>query len=143
MNPERPVHIERADGSLRAPVELSRPHAPISVVPRFENEPVRVERSECSERSRNTILLRLRACAWDERKFKHRHDATARMLNVTPVICPQRICRASLDGKIVFRDFQHLTASFAESLGPALAGKLGMAMPAADASGDSAKTVQP
>ncbi|MBS0430870.1 MAG: acyltransferase [Proteobacteria bacterium] len=66
-----------------------------------------------------------------------------RMVDMTPEICPQGICRASLDGKIVFRDFQHLTASFAESLGPALAGKLGMAMPAADASGDSAKTVQP
>jgi len=42
------------------------------------------------------------------------------LVDMTPNVCPQDICRAELDGKIVFRDTQHLTASFAKSLAPAL-----------------------
>jgi hypothetical protein len=58
------------------------------------------------------------------------------LVDMTPHVCPQDICRAELDGKIVFRDSQHLTASFAKSLAPALEQafqlkKASIAMPAA------------
>lgn len=35
-------------------------------------------------------------------------------------ICPDQRCRAELDGRIVYRDGQHLTASFIRTLAPAL-----------------------
>ncbi len=50
-----------------------------------------------------------------------------RMVDMTPVICPKGICRARLNGKIVFRDFQHLTASFAESTSAAMGARMGIA----------------
>lgn len=43
------------------------------------------------------------------------------LLDMTNDVCPDGKCHAELGGKIVFRDNQHLTASFARSLGPALA----------------------
>ena len=43
------------------------------------------------------------------------------LIDMTDSICPDDTCRAELDGKIVFRDNQHMTASFARSLAPALA----------------------
>lgn len=42
------------------------------------------------------------------------------LIDMTDSVCPDDICHAELDGKIVFRDNQHMTASFAESLAPAL-----------------------
>lgn len=39
-------------------------------------------------------------------------------------ICPGEVCRASEGNEIVFRDSQHLTATFAASLAEALSGKL-------------------
>ena len=41
-------------------------------------------------------------------------------VDMTSAICPANICHAEINGRIVFRDSQHLTASFANSLGPAL-----------------------
>ncbi len=38
-------------------------------------------------------------------------------LDMTPYVCPEQRCRAELNGHITYRDNQHLTASFAESLG--------------------------
>lgn len=49
-----------------------------------------------------------------------------RMLDLGPLVCPGRECRAEQQGLVVFRDAQHLTGSFAASLGPALAQKLGL-----------------
>lgn len=46
------------------------------------------------------------------------------MIDMNPLICPQGICAAERQGKIVFRDNQHLTASFARSLGEAMAKKM-------------------
>lgn len=43
------------------------------------------------------------------------------LVDMTLSVCPGGTCHAELDGKIVFRDNQHMTASFAESLAPALA----------------------
>lgn len=39
-------------------------------------------------------------------------------------ICPEHVCRAQRDGVVVFRDSQHMTASFAESLSQALSVRL-------------------
>jgi len=47
-----------------------------------------------------------------------------RVVDMTPEICPQGICHARLNGKIVFRDFQHLTASFTESLSVPMAARM-------------------
>lgn len=48
-------------------------------------------------------------------------SAAARFPNVEVMdlnarICPDGICRAELDGQVVFRDNQHLSGAFAESL---------------------------
>lgn len=46
------------------------------------------------------------------------------MLDMNNYVCPQSICSATQQGIIVFRDSQHLTASYAASLGHKLAEKL-------------------
>lgn len=48
------------------------------------------------------------------------------MLDMNAFVCPEGLCSAEQHGVVVFRDSQHLTGSFAASLGPALAEKLGM-----------------
>ncbi len=50
--------------------------------------------------------------------------ANASMLDLNAHVCPDGVCSAELNGLVVFRDNQHLTGSFAASLGSALAGKL-------------------
>lgn len=52
--------------------------------------------------------------------------ANVSMLDMNAQICPGDICMAERQGMVVFRDGQHLTGSFAASLGPVLAGKLGI-----------------
>lgn len=46
-------------------------------------------------------------------------------IDMTDTICPQGHCRALRDGIIVFRDSQHLSATFARSLGPELGLRFG------------------
>lgn len=48
------------------------------------------------------------------------------LVDMTNSICPDAVCHAELNGLIVFRDEQHMTASFAASLAPALAAALHM-----------------
>ncbi|WP_404548502.1 acyltransferase family protein [Dyella jejuensis] len=45
-------------------------------------------------------------------------------LDLDDRVCPNDKCHAELDGTIVFRDSQHMTATFAASLAPALAARL-------------------
>lgn len=52
--------------------------------------------------------------------------ANTSMLDMNAQICPADVCSAERNGLVVFRDSQHLTGSFAASLGPVLAGKLGV-----------------
>lgn len=47
--------------------------------------------------------------------------ANVRMLSMNDAVCPQGTCGAEYAGTVVFRDNQHLTASFAKSLAPQLA----------------------
>ena len=50
------------------------------------------------------------------------------MLDLDPLVCPHDICKAERDGMVVFRDNQHMTASFARSLAGALAQRMQDAM---------------
>lgn len=47
-----------------------------------------------------------------------------RLLDMNDFVCPQNLCRAQMDGRIVFRDSQHLSASFARSMSAAFLGRL-------------------
>lgn len=51
------------------------------------------------------------------------------VIDMTGAICPDDKCRAAIKGEIVFRDDQHMTATFAASLAPELAQTLGMRLP--------------
>jgi len=46
--------------------------------------------------------------------------ANVSTLDMTSAVCPSDMCSAERDGVIVYRDSQHLTATFARSLAPAL-----------------------
>ncbi|WP_090450770.1 acyltransferase family protein [Dyella sp. OK004] len=59
---------------------------------------------------------------WLQQVASRYGNATAMDLN--DLVCPEGVCRAELQGRIVFRDSQHMTASFAESLGGAMQQRL-------------------
>jgi hypothetical protein len=72
--------------------------------------------------------------AHDDTVYRWLQNATARFDNVTaidmnPSICPNGECRAERDDTVVFRDSQHLTASFAQTLGHTLLSRMGLAPP--------------
>ena len=50
----------------------------------------------------------------------------AKVVDMTDSVCPAEVCRAELNGIVVFRDTQHLTAKFAASLSDALQSRLGV-----------------
>ncbi|MGA7297324.1 MAG: acyltransferase family protein [Rhodanobacteraceae bacterium] len=52
-----------------------------------------------------------------------------RTVDMIDHVCPNGVCHAKLDGQIVFRDDQHMTASFAASLAPVLARAFGFELP--------------
>ncbi|PXV58212.1 Peptidoglycan/LPS O-acetylase OafA/YrhL, contains acyltransferase and SGNH-hydrolase domains [Dyella jiangningensis] len=69
--------------------------------------------------------------ARERQVYQWLQQAAARFPNVQIVdmngmICPELRCSAERNGQVVFRDAQHLTASFATSLGPALSARLGL-----------------
>lgn len=47
------------------------------------------------------------------------------LIDLNSDVCPNNICHAELDGKIIYRDDMHMTASFASSLAPAVGRALG------------------
>ena len=57
-------------------------------------------------------------------KKSARNFKNVSMLDMNNYVCPEGICSATQQGIIVFRDSQHLTASYAASLGHKLAEKL-------------------
>lgn len=63
----------------------------------------------------------------------------ASTVDMNPLICPDGECRATRNGLVVFRDSQHLTASFMRSLAPALQERLGLAPPLASAASVSTR----
>ncbi|GAB3793453.1 acyltransferase family protein [Dyella agri] len=52
--------------------------------------------------------------------------ANVSMLDMNQQVCPAGMCLAQRQGRVVFRDSQHLTGSFAATLWPVLAQKLGL-----------------
>ena len=69
------------------------------------------------------------------RRFPH-----VSMLDMNAQICPGNTCSAVQHGMVVFRDNQHMTGSFAASLGQVLAGKLGLGAAVATEAGDASIT---
>lgn len=55
------------------------------------------------------------------------HFSNVKVIDFSKSVCPNGICRARLSGDIVFRDSQHLTASFVQSLAPVVERALGTA----------------
>lgn len=88
----------------------------------------------CSEASANDLSAKI---------YRWLAQAAGRYANVSTLdmdeeICPHGTCSAEQQGKVVFRDSQHMTGSFAASLGPVLAAKLGMASASVADKGGSA-----
>jgi len=57
----------------------------------------------------------------------------AHLIDITPEICPQNLCRAVIGNALVYRDKSHLTATFARTLAPSIERglkKAGLAGPA-------------
>jgi len=52
--------------------------------------------------------------------------ANVQSLDMNDLVCPQGRCSAEQRGMVVFRDSQHITASFAQSLAPAMAQRMGL-----------------
>ncbi|WP_266181040.1 acyltransferase family protein [Dyella humicola] len=80
----------------------------------------------------------------EQQVFQSLQQAGAQFANVQTIdlndlICPLGRCSAELKGEVVFRDAQHLTASFARSLGPEMERRMGLTDVAARrANGDTA-----
>ncbi|MCB1619017.1 MAG: hypothetical protein KDI08_09875 [Pseudomonadales bacterium] len=47
-----------------------------------------------------------------------------RMLDLNALICPAQLCEAAREGRIVFRDTRHITASYIDSVGDAFAQRI-------------------
>jgi peptidoglycan/LPS O-acetylase OafA/YrhL len=65
------------------------------------------------------------------------------VVDLNSKVCPDGICRAERQGMVVFRDSQHFTASFMESLSPFLAAALHMGPPNASAPIELPRTARP
>jgi hypothetical protein len=68
------------------------------------------------------------------RPFRNVH-----LIDLNNAVCPNDICHARLDGKIVYRDNMHMTASFAKSLAPAVGKALGFTTVSPSASSDKVR----
>jgi hypothetical protein len=49
-----------------------------------------------------------------------RRARAARLVDVTDAVCPHDTCRAVIGNALVYRDRQHLSATFARTLAPRL-----------------------
>jgi hypothetical protein len=61
---------------------------------------------------------------WDWLSTVAKPYANVQLLDLNDAVCPQGMCSAELGEQIVFRDSNHLTASFASALGPVLAERI-------------------
>jgi peptidoglycan/LPS O-acetylase OafA/YrhL len=59
---------------------------------------------------------------WIERAAANYQNV--QMLDLNPLICPNGRCEAERDGQVIFRDSQHLSASYVESLADKLASQI-------------------
>jgi peptidoglycan/LPS O-acetylase OafA/YrhL len=60
------------------------------------------------------------ASTWDKEFERRAADRApeSRLIDLTPQICPQGICRSVIGNALVYRDDNHLTATFARTLSP-------------------------
>jgi len=52
--------------------------------------------------------------------------SNVQLVDMNELVCPKGVCSAGKNGKLIFRDAQHLNASFVESLSSPLAARLGV-----------------
>ena len=99
-----------------APTPILPFHAPRCVVARGAGSSGILEAPDCSSPQADAenpgVIRALEEAA--------RNTPGAALLNLNDQVCPKGACRAVLDGRLVYRDEQHLNASFAEFLGPTL-----------------------
>lgn len=80
-----------------------------------------VGKSHCAANSRTKRLDDVRAWL----KIAAAPFPNVHMVDMTDNVCPGGTCRSELDGRLVFSDAGHMTATFARTLAPALAKALG------------------
>jgi hypothetical protein len=79
--------------------------------------------SKCSgarDKVRRDGALRVAARTYEEIK----------VLDLEDVLCVGEVCPVVIGNVLVYRDFHHLTATYARTLAPALADRLGQVLPA-------------
>jgi len=52
-------------------------------------------------------------------------EAGVELIDLTPVLCPHGRCKSVIDDKVVFRDFDHMTPTFARTLAAPIERRLG------------------
>ena len=50
--------------------------------------------------------------------------AGVKLIDLTPLVCPDGVCRAVIGDALVFRDYDHLTPTFAATLAPMIERRL-------------------
>lgn len=93
---------------------------PICLAPRSHLYRTLMEKNRCTAPAHNQRFDDV--YAWLQ--FAADHFDNVRIVDMTDAICPDGLCQAERNGMVVFRDSQHLTATFARSLGPFLAQQL-------------------
>jgi hypothetical protein len=61
------------------------------------------------------------------------------LLDLNDLVCPRQTCQAMIDGRVVFRDDHHMTASFSRSLAGPLARRMGWPAPTSPSGPDAEK----
>jgi hypothetical protein len=79
-------------------------------------EPVCVSTAHDSKSDQVAAWLAEAASGW----------SNVQLVDMSDLICPQGLCSAGKDGKLIFRDTQHLNASFVQELAHPLAVRLGV-----------------
>jgi hypothetical protein len=82
------------------------PRSPRNVPDCVTAHPRELERCEFAITPRNAFAFDAAAAA----------AARVELIDLTPILCPQGRCRAVIDDKVVFRDFDHMTPTFARTL---------------------------
>jgi len=71
------------------------------------------------------MLSGINHCAWSPAEDQDKHvllalsevanaHSNVNVLDLNPLICPKGVCASMIDEEIVYRDFQHVAASFVE-----------------------------
>ena len=128
----RGLTVEKWREGMRATLQqFDDAHIPVTVIrdapaPWFD-VPVCLSRSASSRmwnRSSCTYPLDSIPAATQAEEDAARGLAAVRFLDLTDALCPGSICKPEIAGLVVYRDSNHLTASFSRSLAPYFEGNL-------------------